>query len=300
MIELFCGIGETTWNTIPVPEAAGPFLVAANCEKPVAVGNAVAMVDSGAFGDQNRLTFDAALARQYQREIDSNFTGHSFVAYDLLIDEKWNSAGIRHKCRWHEDEAETAVSETIAANEFLALQNLGPRRRVHPLQGVTAAQQEYCADAVIPMIACGDILGLGGWCIIGWSPPGSDTRMGLEAAFWDSAWRIIPKAGKAGIQHVHIFGVMVAAILGGLRWLCDEYGIEIVSTDSSGPQVNPAKYRRWGYDDWSEKCFFPPGPERGFARIAHVEAVRQWLTDFRSTRHYRQPPRPRGYQMRLF
>lgn len=300
MIELFCGISERSWNTIPVPETAGPFMAAANSTKPIAPGNASVMVDSGAFGDKDRLSFAGAIERQYQHETDSKYTGHSFVAYDLLIDEKWNSAGIRHKCRWHEDEAATAVRETIAANEFMALQNLGQRRRVHPLQGVTADQQEYCADAVIPMIGDGDILGLGGWCIIGWSPPKTDTRIGLELAFWDSAWRVIPKAAEAGIGHVHIFGVMVAAILGGLRWLCDEYGIEVVSTDSSGPQANPAKRGRWGYDDWSEKCYFPAGPSRGFARIAHVEAVRNWLADFRSTRHYCEPPKPNGYQMRLF
>lgn len=298
-IELFCGISERSWNTVAIPETAGPFMAAANSRKPIAAGASPVMVDSGAFGDKDRLSFSGALERQYAHEEANGYNSHSFVAYDLLIDEKWNSAGIRHKCRWHEDEAETAVSTTIAANEFLAMQSLGYRRRVHPLQGVTAAQQEYCADAVIPMVANGDILGLGGWCIIGWSPPGSDTRIGLEMAFWDSAWRVIPKAAAAGIQHVHIFGVMVAAILGGLRWLCDEHGIETVSTDSSGPQANPGSRGRWGYDDWVRDCYFPPGPERGFARIAHVDAVRQWLADFRSTRHYRQPPRPRGYQMRL-
>lgn len=300
MISLFCGLTERSWNTIPVPEQAGPFMVAANCNKPVAPGNARVMVDSGAFGDQKRVSFAGALERQFLHESKNGYIAHSLVAYDLLIDEKWNSAGVRYKCRWDEDEAEIAVAETIAANDFLASASLNGRKRVHPLQGVTAVQQDYCADAVIPMMSQGDILGLGGWCIIGWAPPGSDTRKGLENAFWDSMWRIIPKAAISGASHIHIFGVMVADILGGLRWLCDEYGIEKLSTDSSGPQKRPAANGLWGYADWLERCWFPPGPERGMARVAHVRAVRNWLNNFRSTQYYKCPPRPNCYQLRLF
>lgn len=297
MIELFCGLSERSWNTIPVPETAGPFMAAANCAKPINPGSALVMVDSGAFGDEQRISFTGALERQLEHEAHNEYQAHSFVAYDWLIDEKWHG-GIRRKCRWEEDEAKMAVATTIAANEFLSLADIGGRLRVHPLQGVTADQQEYCADAVIPMVR-DNILGLGGWCIIGWSPPRTDKRRALEAAFWDSMWRIIPKAGKAGIQQIHIFGVMVADILGGLLWLCDEFGISKLSTDSSGPQKRPGANGLWGYADWQEQCWFPPGPERGSARVRHVEAVRQWLTDFRSTRYYRCPRVNGAYQARL-
>lgn len=301
MIELYCGLSERTWNTIPVPDDIGPFMAAANNGKPIDPGGASVMLDSGAFGDESRLSYAGALERQIAFEERNGFTSHALVAYDQLIDEKWDGNGNRHKARWSEGEAENAVRETIAANEFLALAALDSRKRVHPLQGVTAKQQAYCADAVIPIAASTDkILGLGGWCIIGWAPPTSNLRRSLEWTFWDSVWRIVPKGARAGIEHVHIFGVMVADILGGLLWLCDEYGIGTVSTDSSGPSVQPAGRGIWGYADWQRRCYFPPGPLRGFARVEHVKQVRHWLTHFRETQYYKCPPRPNGYQLRLF
>jgi len=259
------------------------------------------MLDSGAFGDQDRLSFAGALERQRAFEDHSEFEAAALVAYDVLIDEKWDSAGRRHKKRWSELEAEQAIIETIKANEFLALADISQRQRVHPVQGVTATQQKYCADVVISIAhETGGILGLGGWCIIGWAPPTSDLRRSLEWTFWDSMWHIVPAAARAGIQHIHIFGVMVAEILGGLLWLCDEHGIEQLSTDSSGPSILPAARGIWGYADWAHKCYFPPGPQRGFARIEHVKQVRQWLAGFRNTRYYKCPSKLSAYQLRLF
>jgi len=217
MIELYCGLSERTWNTVPVPDDVGPFMGAANSGKPIDPGGAPVMLDSGAFGDQHRLSFTSALERQFAFEDRNGFVSHALVAYDQLIDEKWDGNGNRHKARWSESEAERAVGETIAANEFLALADVGDRKRVHPLQGVTARQQAYCADAVIPMASSTDrILGLGGWCIIGWAPTVSDLRRSLEWTFWDAVWKVIPKAAEAGIEHVHIFGVMEPGTLGGL------------------------------------------------------------------------------------
>lgn len=300
-IDLYCGLSERTWNTVPVPESAGPFMAAANRPKPIAPGDADVMLDSGAFGDNERLSFAGALERQQRFEQHSGFEAAAWVAYDLLIDEKWDSAGIRHKSRWSEEEAEHAITETIKANKFLALVDIGDRMRVHPVQGVTAKQQRYCANAVIPIAQdSAGILGLGGWCIIGWAPPGSNLRRSLEWTFWDSVWHIVPASARAGIQHIHIFGVVVAEILGGLLWICDEYGIATVSTDSSGPSTMPAARGMWGYADWRRRCYFPPGPQRGFARIQHVKQVRHWLEDFRHTRYYKCPPRPNTYQLRLF
>jgi hypothetical protein len=271
-----------------------------NLGKPIEPGNADVIVDSGAFGDERRLSFSGALERQLAFEQQMGFTSYALVAYDQLIDEKWDGSGNRRKARWTENEALSAIEETIAANEFLALADTGERKRVHPIQGVTAKQQEYCADEVIPMIADDDILGLGGWCIIGWAPPTSNLRRSLEWTFWDSMWRIIPRAAAAGINHVHIFGVMVANVLGGLLWLCDEYGINLVSTDSSGPATRPASCGIWGYADWQKRCYFPPGPQRGAARIEHVRRVKEWLARFRDTQYYKCPPKPIRYQLRLF
>lgn len=301
MIELYTGLSERAWNTVPVPETAGPFMVSSGRPSDrVAPGCAPVMNDSGAFNDESRLSFAGALDRQLAFEATNSFTSSALVAYDWLIDEKWND-GRRRKVRWTEDEAEIAVQTTIHASEFLAGTDVGPRRRVCPIQGVTARQQTYCAEAVIPITQqVGGILGLGGWCIVGWAPYHSDMRRALECVFWDSMWSIIPRAAQCGIQHIHIFGVMVPALLGGLRWIADQFGIATISTDSSGPSTRPAKNGLWGYGDWLSKCWFPPGPERGMARIEHVRQVRTWLARMRKTQYYREPPRPTHYQMRLF
>lgn len=264
-------------------------MVAANVRRRVTPGNAEVMIDSGAFGDKDRLTYKDALDRQLEHEKWSSYCGSAIVSYDRLIDEKWTVEG-RKKQRWDEAEAWSAVKETIAAADFLASRNIGQRSRVLSIQGVTPKQQAYCADAVCPMLTEGDILGMGGWCIIGWYPPKSDRRKEINRVFWDSAWHIVEAAAKNGVQRIHLFGVMVAPILGGLRWLCDEFGVGQLSTDSSGPSTRPAQRKVWGYADWARPCSFPEGEQRGRARIQHVAEVRNWLFDFRATQYYRCPP----------
>lgn len=141
------------------------------------------------------------------------------------------------------------------------------------------------------MVGTGDVLGMGGWCIIGWYPPKSDKRKEINSTFWRSAWQIVATAAAHGIRRIHIFGVMVAPILGGLLWLCDEFGIESLSTDSSGPSVRPAQRKVWGYADWARPCDIPPGAARGLARIQHVGEVKAWLANFRDTQYYQCPPK---------
>ena len=137
----------------------------------------------------------------------------------------------------------------------------------------------------MPLLEPDDVLGLGGWCILGmqlrWIPE-----------FWRTMWQIIPSAGQLGVQRVHIFGVMLAKALGGLLWLCDQYDIQL-STDSAGPSKRPA-FGQWGYADWRTKCNFPAGEERGVARARHVQEVRKWLAQFRHTQYYNKPPMPGG------
>lgn len=297
-MKLFLGLTERSWNGVDVPETAGPFMLAPNRRHPVNPGNAETVLDSGAFGDERRLSFAGALERQFAHEERNGYTAGALVAYDWLIDEVWLD-GRRHKRRWREHDAEKAVAETIAANRFLALADIGDRGRVHPIQGVTAEQQARCAEAVLPMIRPGDTLGLGGWCIIGWYPPRTDARRNIEREFWRMAEQVIPMAAQHNVQRVHLFGVMVAGILGPLLWLCDQHEIEL-STDSSGPQKRPSM-GQWGYAEWARKCSFPPGPERGRARVRHVAEVRAWLAGLRGTHHYKPPVTAgRVVQMRLF
>lgn len=268
-------------------------MVAANSLKPVHVNGASVIVDCGAYGDRIRVSFQKALDRQFAFEERNRFIADAFVGYDLLIDEKWGVDGVRRKCRWSAEEAALAVIETIRAAQFFAKTDIAPRKKVFSVQGVSALQQIRCAEEILPLMnPRHDILGLGGWCVIGLAAPNTNKRSTLERQFWNTIWAVIPKAAAIGVGHIHIFGVMVPEILGGLRWICDLFGVPIVSTDSSGPHTLPGKYGRWGYGNWKRKCHFPPGKERGLARVAHVKAVRGWLRNFRETIYYVRPPKP--------
>lgn len=293
MIDLFVGINETIWNKHPV--APGPLA----CIAPVygstertkrknsvrVPPDCAVFQDSSAFSDPpgQRLAFDAALRRQHEHAEEYGYAEQvtGLASYDLLIDEKWTD-GIRHKCRWSEEEAEAAVSETVGAARFLARQ----RNRI-PLilsaQGVTPRQYLDCVKRVIPYLDDTDILGLGGWCIIGKMPK----RM--VPAFRDTIRLVIPFIAHEGIKHIHIWGVLYAPALGWLLWLCDQHGIRL-STDSSGPSRRPA-FGEWGYADWHDPHYKrPPVETRGLERARHVEAVRDWLANFRQTQYYKCPP----------
>jgi len=123
---------------------------------------------------------------------------------------------------------------------------------------------------------------LGGWCIIGKRPKQ------MMTVFRESLTLTLPLLADAGIQHVHIFGVIYAPALGLLLRYADEYGLR-VSTDSAGPSVRPAAFGQWGYADWKDPNYVrrPPN-ERGPERIHHVAAVRQWLAHFRQTQYYQK------------
>lgn len=295
-IRLYCGINEVKWNHHPV--APGPYAcispvygktVRTKTENAVAVPNKVSIIqDSGAFcdGPGERLSFPKALNRQvshankygYQSRISHRAT------YDLLIDEVWID-GNRHKRRWTVDQADAAVLETITAAQFLTdsvhRRGLG---LVASAQGVDAHQYLDCVKALAPLLDTQrDILGLGGWCIMGKMPKQ------MLPEFRRTISLVIPFAASVGIKWIHIWGVLFAPALGELLWLCDRCGI-FLSTDSAGPSLRPA-FGLWGYADWSDKSYVrPPVSTRGLERAKHVAATRAWLSGFRETRYYRKPP----------
>lgn len=237
------------------------------------------LLDSGTFTDppHKRLTPDLALGRQLRWETlasekwHTSFRAHGLVSYDLLIDEMW-VAGERHKRRWSVQEAERAVNETVAAAAYLAGRRdaLLPRRLVLSCQGVDALQYAECAAGVLRYARTGDILGLGGWCILGrftrWLPE-----------FWATLHIVLPMAVYAGIQDVHIFGVLYLPALGGLLWLADQYGLN-VSTDSTAPILNCT---------WKDK-------KKSGARCDYWrDNVRWWqdtLANLRQSEYYVAPP----------
>jgi hypothetical protein len=238
-----------------------------------------AMLDSGAFTDspQDRLTPDRALERQLLWEQRaSNLWGFEFranyiVSYDLLIDETW-VAGERHKRRWTIQDGERAVGKTVEAARYLAQRRaeLSPRRLVLSAQGVDAMQYAECANEVLKVAEPGDIFGLGGWCILG-------RQRSLLPEFWRTLYKVLPAVAEAGVQDVHIFGVLWQPALGGLLCLADRHGLN-VSTDSTAPVMACT------WKDKSKSC-----ARRPYWRD-NVDWWKSALTGLRHSEHYRQPP----------
>jgi hypothetical protein len=251
---------------------------------------ATVLLDSGAFTDSpaGRLTPDGALARQLAWEraagerLEREWQAETLVSYDLLIDEVWTN-GLRHKRRWSVREADGAVRETVAGAAYLASQRaaLAPRRLMLSCQGVDAIQYAECAAAVLRYAVAGDVIGLGGWCILGrwqsWLPE-----------FWATCYSVLPLIAHAGVDRVHILGVLWQPALGGLLWLADQHGIS-VSTDSSAPLLACTR------GDLKKA-----GARAPYWRD-NVEWWRKTLAELRSSAYYRQPPRPiAGRQLELW
>jgi hypothetical protein len=171
----------------------------------------------------------------------------------------------------------------------------------------------------MPYITDGDILGLGGWCILGKVPS-------LVPSFWQTMNLVIPFAAQEGIKRVHIWGSIYAPAIGALLRLCDEYGVEM-SADTAHPAYAPA-FGRWGYGSWRVKeDSYSPAPIlesckhqdeegnnaplcspdtlcRGLERIRHTRLTREWLSNFREreAKHYmlHEPIKKAFVQMPLF
>jgi len=292
-IRLYVGINETKWNHHPV--APGQYA----CIAPVygrtertrkknsvrVPTNTVVLSDSGAFSDgpNSRLPIPDALVRQIKHASQYKYDDclDAFASYDLLIDEKWHE-GIRSKQRWSEQDAWDAVDETVAAARYLSSQrHLIPcESLVISAQGVTPEQYLECVQRIAPTFNDGDILGLGGWCIMG-------IRKKLIHSFRPTIRMVVPFAAQF-TKRIHIWGVLYAPALGNLLWLCDQYGIKL-STDSTGPTVRPAR-GVWGYMGWVDKTYKrPPVEIRGLERARHVQAVKSWLSNFRGLEFYKEP-----------
>ena len=315
-IRLYVGVGEKDYNHHPV--YTGPYA----CVSPVYGSreeskrvNAVSVPkdarviqDSGAFSDgpAQRLSFEEALERQMQHAERYGYADQieARASYDcLLIDEIWEN-GIRRKERWPEEAGEFAVKMSVEAARYMKQHYQAPA--ILSAQGVSPDQYLKCAEQIVPHLGPADIFGLGGWCIIGKMPK----RM--MPIFRQSMHKVIPFLGREGVRRVHIWGVCYAPALGTLLSLCDEADIAL-STDSVGPSTRPAATGSWGYASWTDKAYKRPPilnscktldangnkaptcpPDtvcRGLERARHVQATREWLSDFRTreAKHYRPP-----------
>src|SRR6266567_2531665 len=291
-VRFYCGVNESTWNYHPV--APGKYACIApvygrslrtKMVNRVRVPFETAILqDSGAFSDGpgQRLSVEQALERQIAHAELFGYASQVThrASYDVLIDEKW-SHGLRHKARWTEQEAQEAVEMTVHAAVYLAHHRDGVGA-VLSLQGVSAKQYLACAERIVPLLETGDMLGLGGWCILGKVPS-------LLTVFRETLRVLLPFLGKEAVKQVHIWGVCFPDALRELVWWCAQYGIK-VSTDSAHPSIHPV-FGQWGYADWRDKLYVrPPILDscragmfdrcercRGLERARHVAATRDWL-----------------------
>ncbi len=285
-IRFYCGLNEQRWNHHPVrpgPYACvapvyGRSLATKTVNRVVVPPGTQVMQDSGAFSDGpgQRLSIEAALERQIAHAERFGYAAQIThrASYDLLIDEKWQD-GIRYKARWTSADAEEAVRVTVRAAAFLSSHRHAGIGVVLSTQGVSAEQSLRCAQQIVPLLEPGDILALGGWCVLGKYPAQ------MMPVFEETMHRVIPFLGREQVQRVHIWGVCYPPALGRLLYLCDQEGIAL-STDSAGPTVHPC-YGNWGYGTWRNTRYQrPPSQERGRHRMVHTYLTRRWLRDFRT------------------
>lgn len=304
-VQFYCGItGEKRWNSHPVQPGSlacvspvhGKNIKTRRDPSPTAVPDGTAvLLDSGAFSDNwtIRLNPEQALARQLRHMERYEYTEKvsHLCSYDLLIDEKWSTDGTRKKQRWSELEAESAVKTTIDAAEYLS-RNRHQIPGITPVlsaQGVMPKQYLRCASHVIDCMETGDVLGLGGWCILGLF----QKVVSLQECFRKTISIVIPYAARRGVKRVHIFGVIYPNALGKLLHIASEHGIE-VSTDSLSPSLYPTN-KQWGYGKpemggWRDNNHvFAPLAERGIERAEHVRLTREWLTRLDKTQWFVSP-----------
>lgn len=320
-IRFYCGLCEVNWNWHPAQPGAHA------CVSPVSgvkkksqnrvnvPAGTLVIQDSGAFCDasiavrgdahnkQVRLSFQEALMRQESHAEKFGYADQieARASYDLLIDEMWfedESTGLltRKKARWSEVDAERAVDETVAAAKFLHHHRNGIAC-IQSAQGVNARQYLRCVERILPYMQDGDMLGLGGWCILGKVPS-------LVPSFWQTMQLVIPFLAAEGIKRVHIWGCIYAPAIGNLLYLCDQYGIK-ASADTAQASYAPA-FGNWGYGSWRakkgeynqppvlESCKHqdeennnvplcdPSSTCRGLERIRHVNLTRDWLAHLRT------------------
>lgn len=291
-IRLYVGVNETRWNKHPVdPDGYACVAPVYGATTRTKRKNSIwlppgtrTISDCGAFSDgpQDRVTPAEAMTRQLDHAKQYGYIDSidGFATYDLLIDEMWYG-GARTKRRWTESAAWEAVDITVDAAKFLdGNRSSIPSPLVISSQGVSPQQYMECAKRTEPYFKDGDILGLGGWCIIGKAPS-------LIHSFREIISEVIPYAARF-TRRVHIWGVMYAPALGHLLWECDQHGLSL-STDSTGPSIRPAR-GVWGYMGWSDRQYQRPSVDvRGLHRARHVRATKEWLGSFRATPWYKDP-----------
>jgi hypothetical protein len=197
--------------------------------------SAEVLLDSGAFQDikkSERLTCQGALGRQIDYEDRIGFESKYIVSYDRIVDESPTVQGKRRKRRVSLSTAERYVDQTVEAAKYLADQRdeLAPRRLVLSNQGVNPEQYLGCVKEILRFAEPQDVIGLGGFCIIGQIPRFTNDYIKVVRD-------VLPLLAKKRIRRLHIFGVGVFKTLIWTHVMCSRFGIT-PSYDTSSLELN--------------------------------------------------------------
>lgn len=192
------------------------------------------ILDSGAFQDvrsESRLSFREALDRQLLFENKVGRKAEAIVSYDRLVDEQVNETG-QFKKRVDHDTGAEFVEETLKASEFLVSRRseLEDRQLILSCQGTSITQYIGCVESMLEIAQPGDIIGLGGFCIL-------SKNMEYEKEFYEVIMDVFPKIHQRGIDRVHIFGMGTFRALVQADVLARMNDIEL-SYDTSSPEMN--------------------------------------------------------------
>jgi hypothetical protein len=287
-LQFFAGVCDPTWNGWPT--LAGPLVcvspfhgkkASTRRENIVALNpDAQVIVDSGAFSleyNAMRPTPDDALRYQYDH-MDKYGYGEQAIgqsSLDVFIDEMWSPDETGEHCRvkqrWSEQDAAEAVEETVKGAQYLSTHRDSTIPCILNVQGVSPLQYLTCAQRIVPLLHPGDILGLGGWCIVGRSPAQ------MMPVFRATMQLLIPFLATEGIQRVHVWGLCYAEALGFLLWLCDLYGITL-STDTAMPAQRPV-FGEYGYADWHMRDYKAHRPPLHLSASVYRDAGMDQMED---------------------
>lgn len=203
------------------------------------------MLDSGAFQDLNdrqRLSFQGALDRQIDFEEKVGFKANYIVSYDRMVDETPTVQGHREKRRVGKVRAERYVRDTVDAAKFMAdsRKELKGRTLVLSNQGINPKQYLQCVKEILEFAEPSDIIGFGGFCIIGRIPS-------LEEDYFKTLANALPLIKEKKIKRIHLFGVGVFKVLLRTQALCYKYGID-PSYDTSSLEMNAVYGRVFHHD----------------------------------------------------
>lgn len=301
-IRFYCGLSHKYWSSHlcdPGPYACISPIVSYGskrgfCTNGVYVGPDVRVLqDSGAYAEVNwftRMTFVQALERQERHAEKYGYTDKivARASYDLLIDHRFAQiSGRSHRriMRCTEAEGRVAVDVTVAAAQFLSAHRNGYNLALN-VQGVTPDQYLQCVKLVVPLLQIGDVLGFGGWCVLGRLPS-------MMVDFLQVLAKVLPFLAHEGVSHIHLYGCIYTPAISACLAICDHYGITM-SLDSAYPTFAPSM-GKWGYGSWRMKDYVRPkmlsscSDESctvdmyccGLQRIEHVRLTREWLSFFR-------------------